>query len=265
MTGSDAPPTTSPGPERHDRVAVVTGAAQGIGEAVARRLSARGWSVAVLDRNDDGAADVASSLRAAGGSAIAAGADVADADDVARATARVVDELGPPTVLVNNAGFARDGYLSELSLDDWDSVLGVHLRGSFLMSRAVSPYMEQARWGRIVNISSISALGGERRANYIAAKSGLNGFTRALAQELGPQGITVNAVAPGFTDTAMTVDTARVLGRSLDEHRRRAAESLPVRRFGTVDDIAHAVDFFADERSGYVTGQVLYVSGGPHG
>lgn len=262
MTPASSRTTTHPGTER---VAIVTGAGQGIGEAIARTLVAKGWSTIIWDREIDRARAVASSLRDTGGSAHSVEADVADVEQVQTAVDWVRHEVGPPTVLVNNAGFARDGYLSELTTEDWDSVIGVHLRGAFLMTRAVKPHMVEAGWGRVVNISSISALGGERRVNYIAAKAGMNGLTRGLAQELGPHGITVNAVAPGFTETAMTQRTARALGRSLEEHREIAAQSLPVRRFGTVDDIAHAAAFFLDDRSGYVTGQVLYVSGGPHG
>jgi 3-oxoacyl-[acyl-carrier protein] reductase len=257
--------TSTMTPHGTERVAIVTGAGQGIGEAVARTLVAAGWITVIWDRDGDRASAVASSLRETGGSAHSVEADVADDEQVEAGVDRVLREVGRPTVLVNNAGFARDGYLSELTLEDWDAVIGVHLRGAFLMTRAVSPHMVEAGWGRIVNVSSISALGGERRANYISAKAGLNGLTRASAQELGPHGVTVNAVAPGFTDTAMTARTARALGRTLEEHRRLAAQSLPVRRFGAVEDIAHAAAFFIDDRSAYVTGQVLYVSGGPHG
>jgi 3-oxoacyl-[acyl-carrier protein] reductase len=267
MTSATTPPAPVPKPAAPpaSRVAVVTGAGQGIGEAIARRLVADGWATAILDRKPHQAETLSSSLRAAGGTALAVYADVADPSHVKRAVRCVVADLGTPTVLVNNAGFARDGYLAELSTEDWDSVMGVHLRGAFQMAQEVAPHMIEAGWGRIVNISSISALGGERRLNYIAAKSGLNGLTRGLAQELGPHGVTVNAVAPGFTDTAMTVRTAQALGRTVEEHRRIAAASLPVRRFGTVQDIAHAAAFFIAPESGYVTGQVLYVSGGPHG
>jgi 3-oxoacyl-[acyl-carrier protein] reductase len=166
-------------------------------------------------------------------------------------------------VLVNNAGITRDNLLFKMTEDDWDSVLAVHLRGSFLMSRAVQQYMTKAGWGRIVNVSSTSALGNRGQANYAAAKAGLQGFTKTLAIELGKFGVTVNAVAPGFIATDMTAQTAERMGISFEDFKKGAAEQIPVRRVGTPDDIAHTVAYFVSDGASFVSGQVLYVAGGP--
>src|SRR5690349_20294372 len=161
-------------------VAIVTGAARGIGAATARRLAADGLAVAVLDLAEAACGDTVSAIAEAGGRAIAVGADVSDPDQVAAAVTRVADELGPPTVLVNNAGVLRDNLLFKMTEDDWDTVMGVHLRGSFLMTRACQKYMVDAGWGRVINLSSSSALGNRGQANYSAAKAGLQGFTKTL-------------------------------------------------------------------------------------
>ncbi len=245
------------------RVAIVTGAARGIGAATARRLAADGHAVAVLDLVQETCADTVAAIEEAGGRAIAVGADVSDADQVAAAVARVADELGSPTVLVNNAGVLRDNLLFKMTEDDWDTVMGVHLRGAFLMSRAAQAHMTQAQFGRIVNLSSTSALGNRGQANYAAAKAGLQGFTKTLAIELGPFGVTVNAVAPGFIVTDMTAATAARLKVDFDEFQKRAAEEIPVRRVGRPEDIAHTVSFLVSEGAGFVSGQVVYVAGGP--
>jgi 3-oxoacyl-[acyl-carrier protein] reductase len=241
------------------RVAIVTGAAGGIGEGIARRLAEAGHAVALLDIDIDKGDAAASQL---GGQAIAVQADVSDPHSVAQAVDQVASRLGVPTILVNNAGFARDVPFDQMTLEQWDLVQGVHLRGTFLMSRAVVPYMKEQRWGRIVNISSISAQGHAERANYCAAKAGMEGFVRSLAVELGPFGITANAVAPGLVVTAMTSATAARRGLSLEDHLADAATRIPVRRPGTPADIAHAVAYFASEEAGFVSGQVLTVSGG---
>jgi 3-oxoacyl-[acyl-carrier protein] reductase len=245
------------------RVAVVTGAARGIGAAVATRLHADGFAVAVLDLDEAGCADTVGRITSAGGRALAVGVDVADAAAVDRAVTRVADELGPPAVLVNNAGITRDNLLFKMTDDDWDAVLAVHLRGAFLMSRAVQSYLTKAGWGRIVNLSSTSALGNRGQANYAAAKAGMQGFTKTLALELGKFGVTVNAVAPGFIVTDMTAMTAERLGVSFEDFQAARAAETPVPRVGVPDDIAHTVSFFVSEGASFVSGQVLYVAGGP--
>lgn len=245
------------------RTAIVTGAARGIGAGVAKRLAADGFAVAVIDLDEVACKPVVEEIEAAGGRAIAIGADVADEDAVTAAVTRVVDELGAPTVLVNNAGIIRDNLLFKMSLADWDSVMAVHLRGSFLMTRAVQQHMIEAGFGRIVNLSSTSALGNRGQANYSAAKAGVQGFTKTLALELGRFGVTANAIAPGFIETEMTAATAERIGMDFEEFKATAAAQIPVARTGKPDDIAHAVSFFASEGGGFVSGQVLYVAGGP--
>jgi 3-oxoacyl-[acyl-carrier protein] reductase len=242
------------------RVAVVTGSARGIGAATARRFAAEGASVAVLDLDQDAAATTAAGLGAERSLGVAC--DVADAASVSRAVQRVVDELGTVDVLVNNAGVTRDNLLFKMTEDDWDAVMNVHLRGSFLMSREVQKHMVAARYGKILNLSSVSALGNRGQANYSAAKMGLQGLTRTLALELGPFGINVNAVAPGFIVTDMTDATARRLGVEPEEFRRAAAESTPVRRVGAPEDIAATAAFLCSDEASFITGQTLYVDGG---
>ncbi|WNM38482.1 3-oxoacyl-ACP reductase FabG [Micromonospora halotolerans] len=245
------------------RTAVVTGAARGIGAGVARRLARDGIAVAVVDLDEAAAEPVADEIRTAGGRALAVGADVADEEAVRAAVDRIAGELGEPTILVNNAGITRDNLLFKMTTDDWDAVVNVHLRGSFLMTRAVQAHMTGAGWGRIVNLSSTSALGNRGQANYAAAKAGLQGFTKTLALELGKFGVTANAIAPGFIETEMTAATAARLGVPFEEFKQAAAAQIPVARTGTPEDIAHAVSFFVSEAAGFVSGQVLYVAGGP--
>ncbi len=245
------------------RTAIVTGAARGSGAATARRLAADGHAVAVLDLDEAACRETVDAITAAGGRALAVGADVADAEAVAQSVARVADELGAPTVLVNNAGVLRDNLLFKMTEADWDTVLGVHLRGAFLMSRAVQAHQVEQRWGRIVNLSSTSALGNRGQANYAAAKAGMQGLTKTLAIELGRYGVTANAVAPGFIETDMTRATAERVGVGFDDFLAAAVAQIPVGRAGQPDDVAAAVSFFCSEGAGYVSGQVLYVAGGP--
>jgi 3-oxoacyl-[acyl-carrier protein] reductase len=188
---------------------------------------------------------------------------VSDESSVAAAFEAIVAEAGEPTILVNNAGIIRDDLLFRMSVADWDAVMGVHLRGAFLMSRAAQAYMTKARFGRIVNLSSTSALGNRGQANYAAAKAGLQGFTKTLAIELGKFGVTANAVAPGFIQTDMTAATAERIGIPFEELLSSWAAKVPVARVGQPDDIAHMVSFLVDDRSGFVSGQVIYVAGGP--
>jgi 3-oxoacyl-[acyl-carrier protein] reductase len=244
-------------------VAIVTGAARGIGAAVATRLAADGMAVAVIDLDEAACAGTVQKITDAGGSALAVGADVSDSAAVTAAVARVADALGAPTVLVNNAGVLRDNLLFKMSDDDWDTVMSVHLKGSFLMSRAVQAHMVEAKYGRIVCLSSTSALGNRGQANYSAAKAGLQGLTKTLAIELGPFGVTANAIAPGFIATDMTVATAARLKVSFEDLIKYNSEQIPVRRVGTPEDIAHTASFLCSEGAGFVSGQVIYVAGGP--
>jgi 3-oxoacyl-[acyl-carrier protein] reductase len=245
------------------RTAIVTGAARGIGAAIARRLSDDGLAVAILDLDEDACRPVVEEIIASGGNALAVGVDVANEDAVATAVGRVAEELGAPTVLVNNAGITRDNLLFKMSADDWDAVMNVHLRGSFLMSRATQKYMTEAGWGRIINLSSVSALGHRGQANYSAAKAGLLGFTKTLAIELGKFGVTANAIAPGFIETEMTASTAKRLGVPFEDFKAAAVKAIPVARVGQPEDIAAMVSFFARADASFVSGQVIYVAGGP--
>jgi 3-oxoacyl-[acyl-carrier protein] reductase len=249
-------------PGVQDRVALVTGAAQGIGAAVAKRLAADGARVAVLDLQEGAAQQVADEIKAAGGTAIGLGADVSRREQVQAAVDRVVGEFGGLQILVNNAGVLRDNLLFKMSDDDWTVVMEVHLRGSFLCSQIAQKHMVEARYGRIICMSSTSALGNRGQSNYATAKAGLQGLTKTMAVELGPFGITANAIAPGFIETAMTKATAERIGTTIEQMREATAAAVPVRRGGVPEDIANAVAFFAGEEAGYVTGQVLYVDGG---
>ncbi|MCK9896449.1 3-oxoacyl-ACP reductase FabG [Frankia sp. AgB32] len=245
------------------RVAIVTGAARGIGATTARRLAADGFAVALLDLDEAAVKETAESIVADGGTALSAVADVSDAAQVAAVVARVASELGAPTVLVNNAGITRDNLLFKLSEQDWDLVIAVHLRGAFLMTREVQKHMVEAKYGRIVNLSSTSALGNRGQANYAAAKAGIQGFTKTIAIELGRYGITANSIAPGFIATEMTKATAARLGQDWEQYKIDRAKSIPVARVGVPEDIAHTVSFLVSEGAGYVSGQVIYVAGGP--
>ncbi|OZM75958.1 3-oxoacyl-ACP reductase FabG [Pseudonocardia sp. MH-G8] len=245
------------------RVAIVTGGARGIGAATAQRLAADGFAVAVIDLEEATAKGTVDAIEAAGGRALAVGADVADTEQVEAAVNRVATELGAPTVLVNNAGVTRDNLLFKMTESDWDTVMGVHLRGSFLMARAVQKHMVEQKWGRIVNLSSTSALGNRGQTNYATAKAGLQGFTKTLAIELGKFGVTANCIAPGFIVSDMTRATAERIGEDWDTYVAARAKEIPVARPGQVEDIAHTVSFFVSEGAGFVSGQVIYVAGGP--
>ena len=188
---------------------------------------------------------------------------MSDLAQVQAAVERVAAELGEPTVLVNNAGVIRDNMLYKMTDEDWDTVMDVHLRGAFHMTRSVQKYMVQQQYGRIVNLSSSSALGNRGQLNYSTAKAGLQGFTKTVAIELGPFGITANAVAPGFIATDMTASTADRMGISFEVFQNAAAERIPVRRVGNPSDVAHTISFLVSEGAGFVSGQVIYVAGGP--
>ncbi|MFC9767247.1 3-oxoacyl-ACP reductase FabG [Rhodococcus jostii] len=245
------------------RTAIVTGAARGIGAAVAKKLASDGYAVAVLDLDESACAATVDAIESTGGRALAVGANVADEASVAAAVERVATELGAPTILINNAGITRDNLPFKMTVDDWDAVMNVHLRGAFLMSRAVQQHMVDAGFGRIVNLSSTSALGNRGQVNYSAAKAGMQGFTKTLAIELGKFGVTANAIAPGFIETEMTAATAERVGVGFEDFKKAAASQIPVNRVGQPEDIANTASFLASEGAGFVSGQVIYVAGGP--
>jgi 3-oxoacyl-[acyl-carrier protein] reductase len=249
--------------ELEGKVAVVTGAARGIGGRTAVRLARDGADVAVIDINEEATQTTVAEITALGRRAIGVACDVSDEESVTAAADRVAAELGAIGVLVNNAGVLRDNLLFKMSSNDWDTVLGVHLRGAFLWSRAAQAQMVPNRWGKIVNLSSTSALGNRGQANYSAAKAGMQGFTKSLAIELGPFGINVNAVAPGFIATDMTRATAERTGVDFEQMQKAAAEHIPVRRVGRPEDIANVISFLVSEDASFVSGQVIYVAGGP--
>lgn len=242
------------------RVAVITGAAQGIGAGTAKRFAEEGAAVAILDLDEAKAQATAEGLGAS--KAIGVGCNVSDSASVDAAAERIVAELGGWHVLVNNAGITRDNLLFKMSEEDWDSVMGVHLKGAFLMSKAAQKVFVGQKYGKILNLSSISANGNPGQANYSAAKAGVQGFTRTLALELGKFGINVNAIAPGFIATEMTDATAQRLGMDIDEFRQLNAEANPVKRVGFPEDIAAAAAFLCSDEASYITGQTLYVDGG---
>ncbi|MDL9978459.1 3-oxoacyl-ACP reductase FabG [Microbacterium candidum] len=245
------------------RTAIVTGAARGIGAAIALRFARDGLRVAVLDLEEAACQATADRIAAEGGTALAVGCDVADEDAVTSAVARVAAELGAPTILVNNAGIIRDNLIFKMTVDDWDAVMSVHLRGAFLMSRACQAHMKDAAFGRIVNLSSTSALGNRGQANYAAAKAGMQGLAKTLAIELGRYGVTANAIAPGFIQTDMTAATAERVGIPFDQFLEAAAKEIPVQRVGQPEDIAATASFLCSQDAGFVSGQVIYVAGGP--
>jgi 3-oxoacyl-[acyl-carrier protein] reductase len=246
-----------------ERIAVVTGAARGIGLGIATRLADEGASVAVLDLDEGQASAAATGLTTGEGQRhLGLGCDVGDADSAQAAVDRVVAELGALHVLVNNAGVTRDNLLFKMTDDDWDSVIRVHLRGAFLMTRAAQRQFVEQKYGKVLCLSSVSALGNRGQANYAAAKMGLQGFVRTLGIELGPFGVTANAIAPGFIATDMTDATAARVGMPVEEFRQAAADRNPVRRVGYPEDIAAAAAFLCSDEASYITGQTLYVDGG---
>lgn len=239
------------------RVALVTGGSRGIGRGAALQLAADGHRVAVnYVRAADEAATVVEAIQAAGGEAVAIGADVGTAAGVAELFAEIQEKLGPVEILVNNAGVVRDNLLLRMTTDDWDEVLTVNLRSVFLCTKTALRGMLKARWGRVISVTSVSGLSGNAgQANYAAAKAGIVGFTKSVAKEVGSRGITVNAVAPGFIETDMT-DEIDEAGRELVKGQ------ISLGRFGTPEEISAAVGYLASEQAAYVTGQVLVVDGG---
>jgi len=246
-----------------DRVAFVTGASRGIGRATAERFAREGAKVCLADINEDVLNATVKELQDAGLDVCGAHVDVADRAQVEAAVDETTNRYGQLDVLVNNAGVIRDNMLFKMSDDDWDTVMNVHLKGAFLCSQAAQKYMVKRGYGRIVNLSSTSALGNRGQANYSAAKAGLQGFTKTLSIELGKYGITCNAIAPGFIETEMTRATAARMGVPFAQFVEGAATMIPAGRTGKPEDIAAAALFFASEEAGFVSGQVLYVAGGP--
>jgi 3-oxoacyl-[acyl-carrier protein] reductase len=239
------------------RTALVTGASRGIGRAAAIALGAAGFAVCVNYRaQEDAAREVVRTIRAADGEATAIQADVSKREEVEALFRQVGEQLGPPAVLVNNAGITRDTLLLRLSEDDWDAVLNTNLRGAYLCTKVALRSMLKARWGRIINVSSVVGLtGNPGQANYAAAKAGLIGFTRSVAREVANRSITVNALAPGYITTDITRDLP-------EELKARILEMIPAGRFGTPEDVADAAVFLASDAARYITGQVLNVDGG---
>lgn len=245
------------------RVAIVTGASRGIGEATARRFAREGARVCLTDVNMEGVLSTARQLVDEGMDAFAAKVDVTSRTEVENAVGETVDRYGRLDILVNNAGVTRDSLIYKMTDEDWRTVLNVHLSGAFFCTRAAQKHMVERKYGRIVNVSSTSALGNRGQSNYSAAKAGIQGFTKSLAVELGRYGVTVNAVAPGFIETDMTRDTAARLGVDFDDFVAERVQSIPVGRAGWPEDVAAAILYFASEEAAFVSGQVLYVAGGP--
>lgn len=245
-----------------NRVAIITGGARGIGAATARHLAKAGAKVAVLDLNGEAARQTAASISESAGEAIGLEANVTDRENMTRVIDSIAEKFGRVDILMNNAGVLRDNLLFKMSDTDWDLVMDVHLKGAFITTQIAQRYMVEQRYGRIISMSSISANGYRGQVNYSAAKAGIQGFTRTVAIELGPFGVTANAIAPGFIETDMTRETAERLGTTIDEMRDQAAKNTPVRRGGVPDDVANAVLFLASEETSFVTGNTLYVTGG---
>lgn len=245
------------------KTAFVTGGSRGIGRQIAQRFASEGANVAIIDVNEEALQTAQEEMNGQGYSIYTKNASVTDKEQIEQAMKEVFEKFGSIDVLVNNAGVIRDNMLFKMTDEDWLTVTDVHLKGAFYATRAAQQYMTQNKYGRIINISSTSALGNRGQANYATAKAGLQGFTKTLAIELGKYGITANAVAPGFIETDMTKATAERIGVPFEELIKASVSSIPVGRSGKPEDIANAVAFFADERSSFVSGQVLYVAGGP--
>ena len=245
------------------KTAFVTGGSRGIGRQIAERFASEGANVAIIDVNEEALQAAQQEMSGQGYSVYTKNASVTDKEQIEQAMKEVFDKFGSIDVLVNNAGVIRDNMLFKMTDEDWLTVTDVHLKGAFYATRAAQQYMTQNKYGRIINISSTSALGNRGQANYATAKAGLQGFTKTLAIELGKYGITANAVAPGFIETDMTKATAERIGVPFEDLIKASVSNIPVGRSGKPEDIANAVAFFADERSSFVSGQVLYVAGGP--
>jgi len=239
-----------------NRTALVTGASRGIGKACARALAGAGNRLVLAARSVEKLEEVAAEIRGAGGEAFVVEMDLANKESIARAVDLAAKEYGRIDILVNNAGVTKDGLALRMKQADWELVLATNLSGAFYAVQAVLSGMLRERWGRIINISSVvGEMGNAGQANYVASKAGLIGLTKSLAQEVGSRNITVNAVAPGFIETDMTHGLS-------EELKKKMLDNTPLRRFGTADDIAHAVRFLASDEASFITGHVLDVNGG---
>ncbi len=245
------------------KVAIVTGSSRGIGKAIARRFTQEGAKVCISDIDEKALVETVKEFKEQGFDVIECLTDVTEKSQVEKMVADTVQQWGRVDILVNNAGVTRDNLLFKMTDDDWEMVMDVHLKGAFFCSRAVQKYMVTKKYGRIINISSTSALGNRGQANYATAKAGLQGFTKTLAIELGKHGITCNSVAPGFIETEMTKATAERLGMDFEDMVKARITTIPVGRSGKPEDVANTVLFFAGDDAGFVNGQVIYVAGGP--
>ncbi|GAK07971.1 SDR family NAD(P)-dependent oxidoreductase [Geomicrobium sp. JCM 19038] len=243
------------------RVAVVTGASQGIGAKTAEMYALEGASVALFDVNVEKAEEVVKQIEEQGGTAIAVRCDVSNKDEVEGAMKQVAERYGRIDILVNNAGVTRDSLLFKLEEEDFDLVMDTHLKGAYLCSKAAQAYMVKQKYGKIVMLSSRSALGNRGQTNYSAAKAGLQGMARTLGIELGPFGINVNAVAPGFIETDMTKAISEKTGIPYEDVKQGAIDQNNIKRVGTPEDVANTILFLSSDQAGYVTGQVIYVAG----
>lgn len=246
-----------------DRVAFVTGGGKGIGSATAHKMAQEGARVVIFDMDAAGAQETAAAIVAAGGEAVATPGSVTDREQVRAAMAQAVERWGHLDILVSNAGVIRDNLVYKMTDDDWETVMNVHLKGAFICAQEAQKHMVQQKYGRIVALSSTSALGNRGQLNYATAKAGLQGFVKTLALELGQFGVTANAVAPGFIATDMTRQTAARLGISFDDFLARVSADIPLRRAGQPEDVANVIAFLASDEAAYVSGQVIYVAGGP--
>ena len=246
-----------------NQVAVVTGASRGIGKAISKRLASEGAYVYLVDINEGALHETCEQLASMDFSVEAVVADITNEEEVIKLFERVEEKQGRTDILVNNAGIIRDNLFYKMSSGDWDNVMNVHMKGTFLCSKYAQKLMVKNQYGRIINLSSVSALGSRGQANYAAAKAGIQGFTKTLAIELGKYNITVNSIAPGFIMTDMTKAVAERLGITFEQLIETKVKQIPVNRAGNPEDIAQAASFFASPASSFISGQVLYVAGGP--
>jgi len=246
-----------------NRVVVITGSGRGIGASTAARFASEGASVVVSDMDVAPAEETAEKIRQAGGKAVAIACDVTQPESVDALVEGAVKEFGKLDTLVACAGITRDNLIYKMTDDDWDSVIDTHLKGTFLAARAAQRAMVPAKYGKMVFLSSTSANGNRGQTNYSTAKAGLQGMARTLAIELGPYGVNVNAVAPGFIETRMTQMTAERMGMDFEQFKQGAASQIPVRRVGQPEDIAAAIAFLCSDEASFISGQTLFVRGGP--